>query len=113
LPVERLCAHRPFPFFPPSFIQPQKLGFSANESKAFSTLGNPKDLSMSILRQLFSAFPTDDADFFNKHNCGFRLRETRDGFVVTRRADGVKIAITAADFIAALDAGIEALLNGE
>jgi hypothetical protein len=111
LPAERLCAHRPF--FPPSFIQPQLGFFSNHESKAFSTLGNPEDFSMSILKTLFSAFPCDDGAFFKQHNCDFRLRETSDGFVVIRRADGVKIAITPAEFIEALDAGIGTILNGK
>jgi hypothetical protein len=68
---------------------------------------------MSILKTLFSAFPTDDADFFNKHNNDFRLRETRDGFAVIRRADGLRFAITNQDFVAALDAGIGQFLRGE
>jgi ribose 1,5-bisphosphokinase PhnN len=66
----------------------------------------------TFLRQLFSAFPTDDADFFKMHNNDFRLRETREGFVAVRRADGLSFAITNQEFVAALDRGIDAILNG-
>jgi hypothetical protein len=61
-----------------------------------------------VLKTLDPTFPHDDRDWFDKHDRNHRIRETPGGFAIVNR-DGQKILVSAAEFIRALEAGLEAL----